>query len=69
MDARCDVMRICLGSAREFVADKRGRVEIYLEPRDLWVGAYVNQRAVYVCPLPMLVIRISRGPAWMRGVM
>ncbi len=38
-----------------------GRVEIYPEPRDLWIGAYIAPDAVYICPLPILVIRISRG--------
>jgi len=38
-----------------------GRVEIYVEPRDIWVGVYVAEKAVYACPLPMLVVRISRG--------
>lgn len=37
-----------------------GRLSVYLEPRDVWVGVYVARHAVYVCPLPMLVIR------WMR---
>jgi hypothetical protein len=36
------------------------RLRIYIEPRDLWVGAYVAPHAVYVCPLPTLVIRWSR---------
>jgi hypothetical protein len=39
------------------------RVRIYLEPRDAWVGVYVAVDAVYVCPLPFLVIRIRRGGA------
>jgi hypothetical protein len=38
----------------------RGRLYIYLEPRDVWVGAYVAGDHVYVCPLPMLVFRIDR---------
>lgn len=38
-----------------------GRVELYVEPRDLWIGVYVAPAAVYVCPLPMLVIRWSRS--------
>lgn len=39
-----------------------GRLAVYLEPRDLWVGAYVAVDAVYVCPLPLLVFRWARRP-------
>lgn len=54
--------RIRIGRAIESFHNPVGRVEIYCEPRDLWIGAYVaDHGAVYVCPLPMLVIRISRG--------
>ena len=37
-------------------------VSVYWEPRDLWVGAYVDtdRNRVYVCPLPMLVVRWQR---------
>lgn len=34
-----------------------GRLSIYLEPRDVWVGVFVGPDAVYVCPLPLLVFR------------
>lgn len=34
-----------------------GRLQVYVEPRDIWVGAYVAPKALYVCPVPMLVIR------------
>lgn len=37
-----------------------GRLRLYIEPRDLWVGVYVARDAVYVCPLPMVVIRYTR---------
>jgi hypothetical protein len=36
------------------------RLRIYLEPRDCWVGVYVAPRAVYVCPLPFVVVRWTR---------
>lgn len=36
------------------------RLRIYLYWRDLWVGVYVAEDAVYVCPLPTLVIRWQR---------
>lgn len=39
---------------------RRGRVELYLEPRDLWVGVYVAPYAVYVCPLPTVVVKVRR---------
>jgi hypothetical protein len=35
------------------------RVEVYFEPRDVWIGAYLARDAVYVCPLPCLVIKSS----------
>lgn len=56
--------RLYVGAAREGIWDKHGRVEIYLEPRDVWVGVYVSDAAVYVCPLPFVVFRISRGERW-----
>lgn len=34
---------------------------VYIEPRDWWVGAFISDRAVYVCPLPCLVIRRMRA--------
>jgi hypothetical protein len=40
-----------------------GRVQLYIEPRDAWIGVYVAVDAVYVCPLPFIVIRYRRGPA------
>lgn len=54
-------MRIHLGRSTEGISNPRGRVEIYPEPRDAWVGVYVATDAVYVCPIPFLVVRISRG--------
>jgi hypothetical protein len=37
-----------------------GRLAVYVEPRDAWVGAYVAPDAVYVCPLPFVVLRWKR---------
>lgn len=37
-----------------------GRVELYIEPRDIWVGAYIAPDAVYICPLPLVVIKVER---------
>jgi hypothetical protein len=37
-----------------------GRLRFYIEPRDIWVGVYVARDAVYVCPLPLVVIRYRR---------
>lgn len=37
------------------------RIDLLFEPRDLWVGMYVSTKAIYVCPLPTLVIVINRG--------
>lgn len=35
-------------------------IKIYIEPRDLWIGVYISPEAVYVCILPMVVIRFWR---------
>lgn len=40
-----------------------GRLSVYVEPRDIWIGVYVATDAIYVCPLPLVVIRWSRGQA------
>lgn len=55
------IPRLRIGQATEAINDPRGRVEIYAEPRDGWIGFYVAPDAVYVCPLPFVVIRVSRG--------
>jgi hypothetical protein len=34
---------------------------VYLEPRDIWVGVYVAEDWVYVCPLPFVVIKVMRA--------
>lgn len=39
-----------------------GRLTVYVEPRDIWIGAYVAEEYVYVCPLPMIVLRWERHP-------
>jgi hypothetical protein len=39
---------------------RRGRLSIYVEPRDIWIGLYVASGAIYVCPLPLLVIKWDR---------
>lgn len=36
------------------------RVQLYIEPRDVWVGMYVAPHAVFVCPLPFVVFRYTR---------
>lgn len=37
-----------------------GRLSVYLEPRDAWVGVYMALDAVYVCPVPFVVLRWKR---------
>lgn len=37
-----------------------GRWQVYLEPRDLWIGVYIAEQAVYVVPVPTLVARYTR---------
>lgn len=39
---------------------KLGRLQIYIEPRDVWVGVYVAPNAVYVLLVPFLVLRWTR---------
>src|SRR5258708_5164872 len=39
-----------------------GRLRIYVEPRDAWIGVYAAPHAVFVCPLPFLVIRWDKRP-------
>jgi hypothetical protein len=41
-----------------------GRLRVYIEPRDAWIGCYVSNDAVYVCPLPFLVFRWTRRGQW-----
>jgi len=36
------------------------RLQLYAERRDVWAGFYVAPDAIYVCLLPMLVIRWQR---------
>lgn len=38
-----------------------GRLSIYVEPRDVWIGVYIAPDAVYVCPVPLLVIKWERA--------
>ena len=40
----------------------RLRLHVYLEPRDWWIGAYVHEAYVYVCPAPCVVLRFTRSP-------
>ena len=49
-------------AAPPLVAPEAGvsRLRVYFEPRDAWIGVYVAPKAVYVCPLPFLVIRWQR---------
>lgn len=47
---------------RSLVAEPEPRFKIYLEWRDIWIGAYIASDAVYVCPLPCVVLRFRRKP-------
>jgi len=56
----------------QFLRPRRGswrdrRLLVYIELRDLWIGAFVARDAVYVVPLPGLVFRWDRalpGSLW-----
>lgn len=37
-----------------------GRFCAYLDPRDMWVGAFFSTSAIYVCPVPFVVLRWAR---------
>lgn len=39
------------------------RVVIGIDWHDWWIGTYISPEHVYVCPLPCLVIRVSRSTA------
>lgn len=45
------------------VSDRRlklGRLAVYIEPRDAWIGVFVAPNAVYVLLLPFVVLRWER---------
>ena len=39
---------------------KVGRLSVYAEPRDVWIGVYLAPSAIYVCPVPFIVIKWER---------
>ena len=48
------------------ISDRRikvGRLAIYIEPRDAWVGLFVSPSAVYLLLVPFLVFRWDRSPS------
>jgi hypothetical protein len=49
------------GTRWERTFERHGVLEVQLNLRDLWVGVFVDPLAVYVCPLPCVVLRWSRG--------
>ena len=50
-----------LGSLLEKVGD---RMRVYIEPRDIWIGAFISDKGItYVCPLPCVVIAWKRKKA------
>lgn len=38
-------------------------MQVYIEPRDWWIGYYRGDTHHYVCPLPCVVIRWRRRAA------
>ena len=40
----------------------RGRFWLIFEPRDIWVGAYVSSKAVFVCVVPCIAVQWERRP-------
>lgn len=62
---RCDFDIDCKncglnGKSINFRKNKR-RVRLFFKWYDIWVGVFIDtkNRFIYICPLPMLVIRIS----------
>lgn len=50
-----------------------GRIQLYIEWRDMWWGLYKAEHAIYLLVVPMLVLRIATRPepprgAWMLGL-
>lgn len=43
------------------VTVERLHLQVYLERRDVWIGAYVAPQAVFVCPAPCVVLRFARS--------
>ena len=39
------------------------KLSLHLKWYDLWIGAYIDckQKTIFICPLPMIVIRINMG--------
>lgn len=43
----------------------RGRLQVYIDTRDVWVGVYVADDYIYVLPLvPTVVVRWERRHSW-----
>lgn len=45
------------------------RISLFFAWYDMWVGAYIDRenRTVYVCPLPMVVLRIQLAASTAEG--
>lgn len=62
--------RLRLAATRRYPA---GRIQLYVEWRDMWIGLYPAQNAIYLAVF-MLVLRIATRPpppgrgAWMLGL-
>lgn len=47
-----------MSTSRRF---RLGRLQFYVEPRNIWVGVYIAPDAIYFCPLPLVVIKVERS--------
>ena len=36
------------------------RLDVYVDTADWWVGVYLGPTAIFICPLPCLVVRWQR---------
>ncbi|MFC6081033.1 hypothetical protein [Sphaerisporangium aureirubrum] len=41
-----------------------GRLTLWFEPRDWWVGGYSADDAIYICIVPFLALRWARKGEW-----
>lgn len=41
---------------------RRGRVQVYVNPREVWIGVLVDPGLVLVCLVPFVVVAFRRRP-------
>ena len=56
----CGMTWFRTANSRRDRRNRLGRISVYVEPRDAWIGLYVAPGALYFCPLPFVVIKWAR---------